>query len=496
MQIETPLFGTQKGVSISFAASLNLSLSFTFKFQQHSSSREAKCRLVESFIQDQRMLLEKEQYLQRKTMIEIRSMIPLDTTSIEEELVRDDVQQQHRLSTSSTDFSTRRQRRYSSLTHSWLSNNEDNERSIWTGAITSDEDQHSTTQLDDNNKPTRTPSKRQWPKIFARWIGLGNDKKTGNNSDENDRLEASTETAEPTVAVESTMESTVAPAAPAAPREEEADSTQDTNQQQQSGIQRQTRRPARHVSWSVGTSYEEYKRQKAAMIEQGLYGLRNANIARALGGSQRGSKAPLLFQTDPTTTSSSRIDNPPLTTPTPSPHCSSQPTKEKDSGVSLVQQTLSSTRSLLRPRLSMRRRKVDHHVDSNDDAHQPSSTANGDRNTDLGPDGGTGEHASNAIPATHRNLSASERRRSAHIMDRYSPQLSALEEEDDLTTLMGPTLVAFRYPKMVRMKDLRDAAIHILSASEGEGDTNGKHKEPLSTSGYHHSTSPIKHNQG
>lgn len=424
-------------------------------------------------------------------------MIPLDTASTDEELVRDDVQHHHRLSTSSTDFSTRRQRRYSSLTHSWFSNNEDNECSMGAGAITSEEEeQPSTTHLNDNNKPTRTLSKRQWPKIFARWIGLGNDKKPSNDSgNENGRLEASTEREEPTVAEEEIMEST---AAPAAPREEEADPSQDTTQQKQSDIRRQTRKPARHVSWSVGTSYEEYKRQKATMIEQGLYGLSNANIARALGGSQRGSKAPLLFQPEPTATSSSRPDNPPISTPTPSLHshslCSSQPTK--DSGVSLVQQTLSSTRSLLRPRLSVRRRKVNHHADPHDNANQPPSAANGDRSTDLGLDEGTEERVSNAIPESHRHPSASERRRSTHIMDRYSPQLSALEEEDDLATLMGPTLVAFRYPKMVRMKDLRDAAIHILSESEGEGDTKCKHKNRLDTTVYHSPTSAIEHNQG
>ncbi|KAI8331010.1 hypothetical protein BC941DRAFT_439522 [Chlamydoabsidia padenii] len=381
-------------------------------------------------------------------------MIPLDTASIEEELVRDDFQHKQRLSTTLTDFNSHQHRCYSTITQSCGSNNDDQERSNLIFGITCNErDDYSIHQLDHSSSSSRLKrslSRRHWKKFFTRWISTGHDKKTGKPGDkDNDRQHSPTETAEPII--HPTGASTSQPQE----NNQTNSATIDTLPDREND-QRQTRKPARHVSWSVGTSYEEYKRQKANMVEQGLYGLSNANIARALGGSHRGSKASLLFRPELT---SSQTSNP--STPTPQANTSeatgSLATKPKDSGLLFVQQTLLSTKSLLRPRKSARWKG-----EPNDNDDNTEGGINRRRNST--------DHGRDSLQGSRQ---PSQRRRSTHIMERYSPKLSALEEED-IHGVPCPTLVAFRYPKMVRMKDLRDAAIHILSVTDEDGIDTGQ----------------------
>ncbi|KAI8084894.1 uncharacterized protein BX664DRAFT_360709 [Halteromyces radiatus] len=407
------------------------------------SSRDAKRRYVEFFIQNQRMLLEQELELQRKTKAEISSMIPLDTRSTDEELVRDDNQQfigslltseiqTPILSSIKTATTTTTRRRHSMLSQHWLSNNDHQHQH---NALPSSDDNHQTINVDN----TKQQNKSSWLKNLTRWIRIGQDKKRNRrlsllDNDDDDEQEVQVQT------------------------------SRLDDMQRQRRREQQARKAARHASWSVGTSFEEYKREKNRMVEQGLYGLSNANIARALGGSQR-SKASLLFLPVGNAVPSSSLTNdhdPPIPSPssitpstpplvhTPSPSSSSQQQKKKD--VSFMEQTLSSTKSLLRPARSLRRKQNHHPVDNpiNDDHHHRKNTVRMDPH-----------------PTHHRQQRQDKRRRSHHFVNRYSPQLSALEEEDlAMTTSDSQNLIAFRYPKMVRLQDLRDAAIHILSVSD------------------------------
>ncbi|CAO3600378.1 unnamed protein product [Absidia cylindrospora] len=494
-------------------------------------SREAKQRYVDFFIQNQKALLEQELDLQRRTKAEIQSMIPLDTKSIDEELVRDD--QQHlndfarslaqsprsRMS-SSTSLGTPQRRHSALVQHRYSSHHDEQDLTL---LATTESEQHSTPQVDNGTKLQASgSSKKPWMKALTRWILPGQTKKE-DGYDCNDNGQQQQQQPVTTVAVEvasssiqqenenlgvhvdpslsssSVLASASAPAPTPVPASVSASVSAPVSATEAGQFhdpyrqtnRRQARRAARHVSWSGGTSFEKYKQQKSSMIEEGLYGLSNANIARALGSSQQGSRAPLLFLPTRNTTTSSSYTNdavsleattpePATTTPelhdTPDSHTlsSTSTNQKKDPAISFVQQTLSSAKSLLRPRKSIR--KKSNHVDPQETPQPPTVNSSNDR--DGHDDGGGG--GGGGITLTDSQVDAIQqqqqqekerRRRSTLATGRYSPSLSALKEEEWVGMPEScQHLVAFRYPKMVRIKDLRDAAIHILSTSDGDAD--------------------------
>lgn len=181
-------------------------------------------------------------------------------------------------------------------------------------------------------------------------------------------------------------------------------------------------------------SYEQYQHEKRALIGQGLSGLSNPNIARALGvpadDQHQASLASLLFST-----STSSSCTPPPSNSNPQQHhhvhCHSSTTpaatesqittsaslsyQKRDSGVSVLSKP-----------------NQHHHHHHHRHQHHRHPTSSSITATTMMEDA-----------TRHRSRSNSKRR--AQSMD---------------------SLVSVRYPKMVHVKVLRGAAIHALSSSD------------------------------
>ncbi|KAI8344561.1 hypothetical protein BC941DRAFT_408967 [Chlamydoabsidia padenii] len=131
------------------------------------SSRETKLCYVDSYIQQQKALVKRELELQQETQAEIQSMIPLDTTCSNDELVRDDITQlydtqstspQHTIQQSPTTPAQAidQKRRHSLLTHLWFSSD----------------------HPPSHNKTTTTMTLKGRLTSLTRWFGIGKDDHT------------------------------------------------------------------------------------------------------------------------------------------------------------------------------------------------------------------------------------------------------------------------------------------------------------------------------
>lgn len=188
-------------------------------------------------------------------------------------------------------------------------------------------------------------------------------------------------------------------------------------------------------------SYEQYQHEKRALIGQGLSGLSNPNIARALGvpadDQHQASLASLLFSTS---TSSSCTPPPPPV----SPSSNSNPQQQQHHHVHCHSSTTpAATESQITTSASLSYQKRDsgvsvlskpnHHHRHQHHRHPTSSSITANTATTMMEDAAT----------RHHRRSNSKRR--AQSMD---------------------SLVSVRYPKMVHVKVLRGAAIHALSSSD------------------------------
>lgn len=267
--------------------------------------------------------------MQRQRKAEVRSLIPLDTRSINDEVIQDE---------NETPL-TVAQNGYESM-------------------------------VPNSPQLVKKRSRKKWYKFFTRLIGHGSKKSK---------------------AVNKPMTSPAANANAGA----DADSS----------------RRARHVSWAPGMIYEQYKQSKNEMIERGMFGLSNRNIAKALGGDKAVS---MIFLPPEAHEQEQQRQNqqqqPQRQQSLTQSHRSNS--RKRDSGISLFAAFSSSSRQS-RKRFS--------------------------------------------------TLSVSNRR---SINIGFSPQLGALEEEDSSNPIQRDhqEFMAFRYPRMVRRQTLRDAAIRLLSS--------------------------------
>lgn len=265
---------------------------------------------VEQFVKVQNNMLQLEVELQRRRRAEISSLVPLDTSSISEEIIQDD----------------------------FLSDQQQLQR-----------------QQQEEGKPAK--KKRKWFRLIGRWLRSGKDKPAQTKQfqelqhpDQQSPIRTSAVSHSATVPIP-VSHSTTSPS---------------------------RGRRARHTSWAPGASLDQYRHQKQTLIYEGIHGLTNANIARALG---EGRAASAIFL--------------------PHRSCSIK----RDSAV-FVQPSRSSQQQ------------------------QPTQEQQ-------------------------------QRRRSLSM--RFAPQLGSLREEGGSPNLK-PSIVAYRYPKMVSRQALRDAAIQVLSS--------------------------------
>ncbi|CAO3584315.1 unnamed protein product [Absidia cylindrospora] len=453
------------------------------------SSFEAKQHHVDSFIQNQKALLEQEHHLQRKTMAEIQSLIPLDTRSLDEELVLDDRHQQwadllyssaattsrKRFSFSSLPAPTADRHGRTALIHSWFSNGIDYKGHETTGTTPFHAEQQLPKNSTGDTEGGRTPRK-QWLKSLIRRLRFGQGKKRTKvveGNDEEQQLQHHDFQRQSPLSL-ATMTATAI--------EEEklrhkttVDPTLEDDYQHYDDRRHQSKKAARHVSWSMGTSFEEYKLDKTRNMERDVYG----NDTQ--GDSQRRSKIPHLFFPTRNAAAATYIDEPPSpstpTTPSFLPHSApasptSSTNQKKGFGFSFVQQSLSSTkRSLLHPQknLTRRRKRKVYHITPQDKVLDDNDDMEGnEENIDAQ------SYLYHQQSASEKDTTQIQRYSSGHLIESYSPRLSALKEETaaaavtDVTTMAAnrQNLVAFRYPRMVRVKDLRDAANHILTVDK------------------------------
>ncbi|KAG0166167.1 hypothetical protein DFQ28_007657 [Apophysomyces sp. BC1034] len=333
-------------------------------------SRESRTHYVQSFVESQRGVLELEVELQCRRRAEIRSYVPLDTRHIDEEVIQDDSTV---LCAPPVPAPTPGQAE--------IMNTPEETNQITPGTPPEP------LPIADSPAPKSTKSKRKWLfRALSRWIHNGNNK-VERREEESQVSAETTATPTPVQQIEATTTTTTE-----IPR---SHNPIDTN------------KVARHTSWSAGTTFEQYKKEKAAIIRRGLCGLSNANIARALGSEQK-SLTSMLFLPTPSPDASAVSDD-------RSP--SSPAVPKRDSGISFFAALTSPSKP----------------------THSPAITD------------------SSSVSSVHgRRLSVSSTRHHRGSL-RFSPRLSILREEDD-------DFIAFRYPKMVRMQALRDAAIQVLSS--------------------------------
>ncbi|ORZ15586.1 hypothetical protein BCR42DRAFT_415496, partial [Absidia repens] len=446
------------------------------------SSFEAKQHHVDSFIQNQKALLEQEHELQRKTKAEIQSLIPLNTRSLDEELVLDDSQQQwtdllysspattsrKRFSFSSLPTPTSDRRGRTALINSWFSNVVDYKGHETNGTTGQQPPVNETIDTECG----RTPRK-QWLKSLIQWLRFGQGKKRAKIAEGNDEahqlqhhdLQRQSPLSLATMTATSIEEEKLR-------YKMTVDPTLEDDCQHYDERRHQSKKAARHVSWSMGTSFEEYRLDKARSMEHDFYDNNTRN------GSQRRSKIPHLFfptrNADAAAAAAAYMDEPPSpstpTTPSFLPHSApasptSSTNQKKGFGLSFVQHSLSSTkRSLLHPQknLTRRRKRKVYHITAQD-------TASGGNNDMEGNDENINTQPYFYRPSVSENNTTQNRRYSSgHLIESYSPRLSALKEEAAVTDVAmmaannKQNLVAFRYPRMVRMKNLRGAAKHGL----------------------------------
>ncbi|KAF7726940.1 hypothetical protein EC973_008236 [Apophysomyces ossiformis] len=346
------------------------------------SDREARSHYVRSYVESQRHVLELEVELQSRRRAEIQSYVPLDTRHIDEEVIQDD---NPTLPVFPTPSPTLDQAEVAAIPQ------EPNHASLGEQQEVPSPAESPTANppVIDSLTPKHNKSKRKWLLgILTRWVRNAHSKQANRHEEEN-------------------AQSMTATAAPDPEQQAEQTSPEPRNMAPEYNIT-DTQRVVRHTSWSAGTTFEQYRLEKSALIQQGLLGLSNVNIARALG-SEHSNLTSMLFLQPP----------PPDASVVPDDRSSLPTIPKRDSGISFVAGATSTTKSA--------RRTI-----SNDNS---------------------------SISSLHRRGSSVSSLRHQRGSLRFSPRLSVLKEDED-------DFIAFRYPKMVRMQTLRDAAIRALSSPE------------------------------
>ncbi|KAI8075226.1 hypothetical protein BC940DRAFT_287770 [Gongronella butleri] len=365
------------------------------------SSREAKKRYVDSYIQHQRALLEQELNLQRQIKQEMSAMIPLDHTDQGHELIADIM-----LSSSpplpplSPPAPTPPTTPHANKKKQKGSGNSLIKRPRWLQGFAD--------WVQRRTRPTPTtpnadgqgsfPDNEEHGAVISGIQPMGRDE--NNENDENDEIGD--------FAMSAVRRVSLSP-------------------------QHAQVRAARHVSWCVGTSYEEYKKEKLRLMQQTLQELGTPRASMSSASPHTlyvprvtpDPPSPHMLERLPPLPASPTTSSPAPSTPTtPQQHqtpASPSSPPHRDSAITFMQQT----RSLLRTRRL-------------------------------------------SLMDNEKKAKNQQRTRRHSLYWHFWPPLKEDAEPDD-------QLKAFRYPRMIQKQVMRDTALQMLVGSENE--PNGRDRD-------------------